>query len=165
MNRDAARWVVVMMAIALAGCGWQLRGAAGGGLDGTPIALEGRVGNRITAEVAQSLRGLGAEVVPSAGAARLVVQVDAADTQRRTVATGTDGFATEYELTYALSFSTVPGGRAEPNAQASSSQTVEVSRAFALESLQAADAEQEALTRDLRSEAIQLMLTRVGRRL
>lgn len=163
--RGAANWLVLVMAIAVAGCGWQLRGAAGGGFDGVPIAVEGSVGNRMTREVADSLRDLGAEIVSSASEANLVLQVEDADTRRRTVATDNDGFATEDELTYRLSFSVVPGGLAERDAVGSVRQTVKASSAFPVDDLQDADAEEEALTRDLRADAIRLMLARVGRRL
>jgi len=163
--RRAMFWLVLVMAVAVAGCGWQLRGAAGGGFEGVPIAIEGAVGNRMIREVADSLRDLGAEVVPSAAEARIVLQVNDADTRRRTVATDNDGYAIEDELTYQLSFSVVPGGLAEPDAVGSARQTVRASSAFAVDDLQAADAEEEALTEDLQADAIRLMLARVGRRL
>lgn len=165
--RGWPRGLVLALALVVAGCGWQLRGAAGGGFEDVPVAIEGSVGNRVVDQVAESLRDLGGETVSSAAQARFVLQIDEADSRRRTVATDSRGFATEYELTYRIAFRLVPGGLAEPGQLEGARQTVQTSGAYPVnpDDLQAVEAEEEALRADLQADAIRLMLARVGRRL
>ena len=156
--------VVVLMAL-LVGCGWQLRGAAGGGLEGVAIAVTGAAGNRLEAQIARQLRDVGADVVADAAQAQTQLRIESAGSSRRTLATDADDFASEYELTYQIRFSLEPGGLAAGDAMAGSSQTVRTSAAFSVsaDNLQAAQAEEQALQRDLEADAIALLLARVGR--
>jgi len=165
--RAGRHLAVVALALLLAACGWQLRGADGGGFEAVPIAVEGAVGNRLLDQVSARLRDLGADVVPSAADARLVINVAEADSRRRTVATDADGFASEYELRYRLRFSASPGGEAGPQTRGIVSQTVQTTASYPAnpQDLQGQDAEEEFLRRDLREDAIQLLLARVGRQL
>ncbi len=163
--RPARSLAVLALALLLAACGWQLRGAGGGGFADVSVAVEGAVGNRILDQVAARLRDLGADVVPSASDARLVIKVAEADSRRRTVATDADGFASEYELRYRMRFSVSPGGEAGPETVGLPSQTVQTSASYPAspQDLQGQDAEEAFLRRDLRDDAIQLLLARVGR--
>jgi len=63
------RGLVIALMGLLVGCGWQLRGAAGGGLDGVTIAVTGAAGNRLEAQIARQLRDVGADVVADAAQA------------------------------------------------------------------------------------------------
>ncbi len=159
--------VLLLLVMLTAACGWQLRGAAGGGFAGVPIALEGAAGNRLLNEIAVELRSLDANVVASAAQAEWVVSVSAPDRSRRTVATDAQGFASEYELRYRLSFVLRPGGLADAEALGAERQSVQTSAAYPAntDDLQAQEAEEEALTRELREDAIRLLLARIGRRL
>lgn len=159
--------LVLLLALVTAACGWQLRGAAGGGFAGVAIALEGAAGNRLLNEIAVELERLDASVVASAAQADWVVEVSAPDRSRRTVATDAQGFASEYELRYRLSFSLRPGGMAAADAVGGERQTVQTSAAYRAntDNLQAQEAEEEVLTRELREDAIRLLLARIGRRL
>ncbi|MDR9432247.1 MAG: LPS assembly lipoprotein LptE [Spiribacter sp.] len=157
--------MVVVLAVVLAGCGWQLRGSAGGGFEDVAIALTGSAGNRLESQVARRLSDLGADVVASADDAEVLLDIDAADTQRREVATDADDFASEYELTVRLTFALLPGELAAPDWQATPAQSVQARSAYSFDpnALQAAQAEEEAIERDLRRDAIALMLARIGR--
>lgn len=159
--------LVLSLVMLTAACGWQLRGAAGGGFSGVPIALEGAAGNRLLNEIAVQLRSLDANVVASAAQAEWVIEVSSPDRSRGTVATDAQGFASEYELRYQLSFVLRPGGMAADEALSTERQTVQTSAAYRADTnnLQAQEAEEEALTRELREDAIRLLLARVGRRL
>lgn len=161
------RGLVIVLVGLLVGCGWQLRGGAGGGFDGVAIAVTGAAGNRLEAKIARQLRDLGADVVAEAAQAQTQLRIESAGSSRRTLATDADDFASEYELTYQIRFSLEPGGLAADGAMSGSSQTVRTSAAFSVsaDNLQAAQAEEQALQRDLEADAITLLLARVGRML
>ena len=161
------RLLALSLVLFTTACGWQLRGAGGGGFDGVPIALEGAAGNRMLDAVAVELRRLGAEVVASAAESEWVIRIDSAQAVRRAVATDADGFASEYELRYQLAFVLTPGGQANAAALAGERQTVQTTAAYSATpgNLQGQQAEEEQLERELREDAIRLMLARLGRRL
>ena len=161
------RGLVIVLVGLLVGCGWQLRGGAGSGFDGVTIAVTGAAGNRLEAQIARQLRDVGADVVADAAQAQTQLRIESAGSSRRTLATDADDFASEYELTYQIRFSLEPGGLAAGDAMVGSSQTVRTSAAFSVsaDNLQAAQAEEQALQRDLEADAITLLLARVGRML
>ena len=159
--------LAVALALLVAACGWQLRGAGGGGFDGVPVAIEGGIDNRFRDRLVERLRDLDAVVVADSSEARVVIDVMAVSSRRRTVATGTDGFASEYELDYRIRFGLKAGGQAGPDQQTIAGQTVGSSASLAAspDSLQGRDAEEESLRRELRDDALQRLLSRIGRRL
>lgn len=159
--------LAVALALVVAACGWQLRGAGGGGFEGVSVAIGGSIDNRFSNRLAERLRGLDATVVEQAADARVVIEIIEASSRRRTVATDADGFASEYELRYQIRFSLRAGGRAGPDQATISSQTVRTSASYPADpgNLQGRDADEEDLRRDLRDDALQLLLSRVGRRL
>jgi outer membrane lipopolysaccharide assembly protein LptE/RlpB len=126
------RGLVIVLVGLLVGCGWQLRGGAGGGFDGVAIAVTGAAGNRLEAKIARQLRDLGADVVAEAAQAQTRLRIESAGSSRRTLATDADDFASEYELTYQIRFSLEPGGLAADDAMSGSSQTVRTSAAFSV---------------------------------
>ncbi len=161
------RLVALSLVLLTTACGWQLRGAAGGGFNDVAIALEGAPGNRLLDEVAVELRRLGADVVASAAESEWVIRIDSAERTRRAVATDADGFVSEYELRYQLVFALAPGGQSGSTALGTERQAVQTTAAYAARSdnLQGQQAEEEQLERELREDAIRLMLARLGRRL
>ena len=167
MTRPARALALAALVLVLTACGWQLRGAGGGGFEGVAVSVEGAVGNRLLDEVRVQLRDLGAEVVGAAADARIVVEVIDAQTRRRTVTTGADGFASEYELRYRLRFRAAPGGLAGPDQPVIAAQAVQASANYAAtpRELQGQEAEEQALRAGLAAEVIQQMLARVGRQL
>ncbi|AGY92570.1 hypothetical protein SPICUR_08070 [Spiribacter curvatus] len=159
--------LVVGLALLVAACGWQLRGAGGGGFEGVPVAIEGTFDNRFRARLAERLRDLDAVVVTDPTDAQVVIDVMSVSSRRRTVTTDADGFASEYELRYRIRFGLEAGGQAGPEQATIARQSVRTSASFAAESsnLQGRDAEEESLRRDLQEDALQLLLSRIGRRL
>lgn len=160
-------WVIGLLSIVLAGCGWQLRGAIGGGFQDVPIALAGDTDNQFFAEVSDELRNLGALMVNDRGAAQAVVVIDRAEATRATVATDADGFATEYELTYRLTFHVEAGGLGDADRFSGASQTIRNTESYPVDpnDLLAVEAEEERIEDDLRAMSIRLMLSRVSRAL
>lgn len=160
-------WLVGLMAIVLAGCGWQLRGAIGGGFQDVAIALAGDADNRFYGEVSNELRNLGSEVVTDRNLAEAVIVIERARATRETVATDSEGFATEYELTYRLTFRVEAGGMGEGRTFSGASQTIRNSESYPVDpnDLLAVQAEEERIEDDLRAMSIRLMLSRVGRAL
>jgi len=163
----AQRLIVCLLVVLLAGCGWQLRGTVGGGLADVPVQVTSDTGSRLGERVSSELTNLGAQVVPDAAQARLVLEVADANRSRRTVATDDRGFAIEREVTFQLRFRVRPGGEAPPEATSSPLQTVTTRGAYPVDpdNLQASEAEEDALAADLRDDAIRLMLSRVARSL
>ena len=159
--------LAVALALLVAACGWQLRGAGGGGFEGVPVAIEGDIGNRFRDRLAERLRDLDAVVVADATEARVVIDVMAVSSRRRTAATDAEGLASEYELRYQVRFGLEAGGQAGPEQATITRQTVRSSASFGADpgNLQGRDAEQESLRRDLQDDALQLLLSRIGRRL
>lgn len=155
------------LALGVAACSWQLRGAGGGGFEGVPVTIAGDVGNRFRDRLAERLRDLDAVVVTDATDARAVINIMAVSSRRRTVTTDADGLASEYELRYRIRFSLEAGGQAGPEQETIARQTVRSSASFAAsrDNLQGRDAEEESLRRDLQDDALRLLLSRVGRRL
>jgi LPS-assembly lipoprotein len=163
--------LVLLLSITLAGCGWQLRGAAGGGFGDLAIAIEGGVSQPILDQVGRQLRDLDARVVADRQAAERVLVIRDVRVDRRTVATDADGFAEAYELRYRIDFRLEPGERSGGDVDIGQVQTVRATAAYAAaaddnrQGMQAEDAEAEALERDLREQAIDLLLARVSRQL
>ncbi len=101
------RWIVVLvLVVALAGCGWHLRGTAPGtaSLDGMTVVVDSRVGEgELVREVRRALRAAGAEVRDSGDGPRLVLESESDDRQRLVVGTGDS--PDEYELRYRVRWS------------------------------------------------------------
>jgi LPS-assembly lipoprotein len=159
-------WVIAL-ALMVSACGWQLRGAGGGGFEGVPVAVGGAIDNRLVNRLEARLRDLEARVVADPADARVVIDIADVSTRRRTVATDADGFASEYELRYRIRFALRPGGQAGPDDRALPQQTVRTTASYPADpgNLQGRDAQARSLRRSLRDEALQLLLSRVGRQL
>lgn len=160
-------WLVGLLVVSLAGCGWQLRGAIGGGFQDKAIALSGDADNTFFGEVASELRNLGSTVVTDPSLAEAVIVIDRANATRATVATDSEGFATEYELTYRLTFRVRAGGLGNSERYSGLAQTIRNTESFPVDpnDLLAVEAEEERIEADLREMSIRLMLSRVGRAL
>jgi len=159
------RLAALLLALSLAGCGWQLRGA-GGGFEGTVLRIEGDVEQRIQRLAEAELLDLGGAVAGSAERADGVLVITEASSRRRTVSVDARGRSQEEEVIVRIGF------RVEPPTEAAerprlAAQTVTTSDAFAVDPLetQAVDARQDQLRGELEVEAVRRMLARVARAL
>lgn len=160
------RLAVLLLALALGGCGWQLRGAAGGGFEGVALRITGDVDSRVQRLAEAELLDLGGEVAGRAEAADAVLVITEASSRRRTVSVDERGRAREYEVTVRIGFRVDPPSEAAERPRLPA-QVVTTSAALAVDPLdtQAADARQAQLTRELEVDAVRLMLARVARAL
>lgn len=167
MRRVGRSAWVIALALMMTACGWQLRGAGGGGFEGVPVAVDGALDNRLANRLEARLRDLEARVVTDPADARVVIDIADVSSRRRTVATDAEGFAREYELRYRIRFGLRAGGQAAPDDRPLPQQTVRTTASYPADpgNLQGRDAEARSLRRSLRDEALQLLLSRVGRQL
>jgi len=161
MRRLRAVTVLLLTAL-VAGCGWHLRGAGSASLDGKSIAVVPDMGEGdLARSVRRELSRLGATPVKKgAGAYRLLTLVDEG-VSRKTIATDNRGRATAYELTYRLTFSIADG----EGQTLLDRQTVTADGTYQAQPLDtlAEQSQRDRLTRDLREEAVTLMLSRLAR--
>lgn len=98
--------LVLMLAPALDGCGFRLRGASAGAVElpNTYISNAG-VGRGVMDALHNALRGSGVTLADSAAAAELLLTVSGEARDRRVLSVGsTTGKVNEYELNYRLFF-------------------------------------------------------------
>ncbi|WP_440995967.1 LPS-assembly lipoprotein LptE [Arhodomonas sp. SL1] len=151
---------VLFLALVLAGCGWQLRGSGGAGLEGRAVAVTAPNDLSAVRRAAErELTALGGRSVDEA-VAQQVLALLAEQTPRRALAEDDRGRAVEYELTYRLTYR-VLGGDGEPRAAQASATAQGTYRADGDDAL-AEQARRERLTAELRAEAIRLMLSRLA---
>lgn len=94
----------LLLSVLLTACGWQLRGAAMMGLSGVPIAVETEeASGEFVQDLRAALRGAGANLVPRAAAAAVVILEDDIIHQR-SLAVTTRAVSREYELEYLLRY-------------------------------------------------------------
>lgn len=164
------RGVAVAALVGLvAACGWHLRGGGQGGLAGKRLIVESEAGQgELLSGARQSLRRLDVELVDAVEKApRLTILGE--NTSRSTITTDDDGRASAWELEYRLRFRLLPAAYeqdADDGPQAPLISTTSVRTAETYEAspqdTQAEQAQRRQLTRELREEAIRLMLARVA---
>lgn len=145
------------LALALAGCGFRLRGSLGGLEALPPLHLRGA--DPVVMELDRVLRGGGARLVDDIAQARLIVTVLDARRDRRVLSVGTTGRVREYELHYALRFRVDDaGGRPVLDTQ-----TVPVVRDFSFDETDvvAKSNEEEQLFRDMQRDAARQVARRL----
>ncbi|WP_290649481.1 LPS assembly lipoprotein LptE [Aquisalimonas sp.] len=104
--RSLRRITVALLIIALAGCGWHLRGSAPGAasLDGVTVVVDSRVGQGgLAREVRRAVSAAGADVRESGDGPRLILESERRDRQQLSVAA--DGGIEEFELRYRVGWS------------------------------------------------------------
>ncbi|MBA1146064.1 hypothetical protein H0Z60_03220 [Ectothiorhodospiraceae bacterium WFHF3C12] len=151
---------VAVLALALAGCGWHLRGSQGASLGGQRIAVINDTQSRpLLRDVEAVLADVGASVVDAGAGSDARLQLLRQRFSRRTLAgAGDDGIA-EYELAYELRFRVLgpdetPWSEAETVRAADS---YEVNEANVL----AGEARRDDLSVYLREQAVRLMAARL----
>lgn len=152
--------VAVAMALALAGCGWHLRGAQSVSLDGQRIAVVDETRTRpLVRAVNEVLGDLGAQAVDAEAPADARLRLVSEGFSRRTLAgAGPDGVA-EYELSYQIRFQVLgPEGEtwSQPEIVRSAS-SYEVDEANVL----AGESRRDELSEYLREDVARLMAARL----
>ena len=152
--------VVMVLAAALAACGWQLRGAGGATLDGRAVYVSDQAGSAdLRVETWRGVESAGGRVVESAGEADLVLVLHGEGDSRQVMSVGPDGEVREYELLYHVEYSV----RRPDGEQLLDRQSLRASRAY---SYDAADPEagrtlERELLLELRASAVRLMMFRL----
>lgn len=161
-GRDLTVWLgMVLLALTLSACGWQLRGGGQGSLADAAIHLEPRMGEGELANTTRrALRRVGASVVEAGVQARVLTLIRE-NTNRRTTSVDAQGRPTSYELTYSIEFAV--SGTDDDRLLAPTTVSARDSyEASPLDTL-AEQSERARLTEELRGQAVDLMLSRVAR--
>lgn len=146
------------VAVALAGCGFHLRGQYVIPEAMAVTFVEGDPRSQIVIGLKRNLRNNAAQVTERKEAATAVLRVFDEHTGRRVVSVDRTGDVTEYEVYYAVSFQLVyPDETPEP------AQTLRLTRdyVFDSESVLGSGGEEETLRRELRSSLVRLIMQRL----
>lgn len=146
-----AHFALGLLALSLAGCGFQLKGAVTlpADLKSVYVATSDEL-SPFTVELGRALRASGATSASSAAAADAVIRVAQDRTGRRVLSVNARNTPQEYQVYYVLGYSIERGDK-----QALAPQEIEVSRSYSFSEsdLLAKDREEtilrEALARDL----------------
>ncbi len=163
--RAAARGLavagVLVLALGIAACGWQLRGAEGGiSLDGRVIQVVDNAGSAdLRRAVRRGIEQAGGRYTEDPDEADWVLTLHGRGTERETGAVGAGGDAEDYRLTYRVDYSL-----GEPvGEELLGRQSIEAERRFA-EPEGGADARrarEEQLEDELRMDAVRLLMLRL----
>lgn len=108
LGLNTMRWLgVTLLALAVGGCGFQLRGSAELPASLQPLYLAGYQHSEVVRELRRTLKTNGVIVSDTLEGARAGLMILEDNTDRRVLSVDTGGDAQEYELTYLLSFSVV----------------------------------------------------------
>jgi LPS-assembly lipoprotein len=147
---------VMLLALALSACGFQLRGMAE--LSFKSLYIQGNPLS-ISRELKQSLKTNGIQVVESAEGADLLLELLNETNEKRILSLSGGGLVREFELNYKLNFRT----RDPANPLWSPVQTVQARRDFSYDDkVLLGKAEEEArLNTDMRNDAVREILRRL----
>jgi len=150
---------LLCLSLLVTGCGFKLRGAAGGVLDLPAIYIQADELNPALRSLRQRLRQRGVETVGGLATARLVLTLGNEVRKRKVLSVSTAGKIQEYQLQYAVQFSL----RDVDGTPRLASQTLSLTRSYSYDDLDvmAKSEEQEALYRSMRQEAVQRIIRRL----
>lgn len=162
MSRAAARLALGLgVAVALAGCGYQLRDdAALTALLAAPRIIDQADDPALARALRRQLRDSGARVDPPAAASGEIHLLRAALT-RESLSIGIDGQADEVRLTYTLRYRFGPADAADPTAWRRRTVTVRDSYRFDAAGLLGAAAEARRLQTELKRRAARRVVTQI----
>lgn len=153
-------WIGALLVVALAGCGFHLRGAGPGGA-GLPVTFlqNNGVGNEFVVDLRRALRSADAELAADPAVAEAVLTISGENRSRRVLSVGANGKVQEYELHYAVTFSISDASGTELLPARTASQT----RAYAFDETDvlAKQSEEGLLYRDMRRDVIGEILRRL----
>jgi len=106
------RWVVVLVALALAGCGFQLRGVVDlSPRMAAPYLEAADTHTPLHAALRDSLQASGAELAPTRERASAVVHIHRDETGRRVLSVSATNTPQEYEVYYTVEYSVSADGQ------------------------------------------------------
>ena len=148
--------LVLLLALTLTACGFQLRGAAD--LSFKTLYIQGPKLS-ISRELQQSLKANGIQVVESAKKAELLLELVNEVNEKRILSLSGGGLVREYELNYSVNFRT----REPANALWGPVQTVQVRRDYSYNdnALLGKLDEEARLNTDMRKDAVREVLRRL----
>ncbi|MFV8835866.1 LPS assembly lipoprotein LptE [Aquisalimonas sp.] len=158
--RSLRRILIVMLILALAGCGWHLRGSAPGtaSLEGVSVVVDSQIGQgELIRELRRTLAAAGADVRNSGDGPRLVIESESRDRQQLSVAAGGD--TEEYELRYRVRWS-IRDGDGETLAGPDTFEQIREYR-FDRAAVLGSSEREEALLEELRRDVAFLLTERV----
>lgn len=159
--RAAARLLLIALLLAVAACGWRLRGhGPGASLEGFVLFVDASAAEAdVRTSVERGIRTAGAELAAGPAAADAVLVLLGETVQRRAVSISADARAQEYELTYNLRY------RLDTSAGESliAPETVQVTGVYQHDpnNVLGTQARADTLTGRLRQDAARLLLLRV----
>jgi LPS-assembly lipoprotein len=156
MKRRA--FLVLLTALPLIGCGFQLRGAHA--IPYHSVYLDAPKESPAARQLANSLRSQGVSITESARDADVMLKLSQETQTRSILALSGGGRVREYRLNYSLSYSLTGKDGKEIYPEAS----IQSTRDFTYDDNQylAKTAEEDFLYRDLRDEAVQQILRRLA---
>ncbi len=151
---------VALLALAISGCGWQLRGASGTtSLDGQAVQVANETGSAaLGEEVREAVTSAGGHYSEGGSKADWVLTLYDQRMESETAAVGADGEVQDYRLTYTLEYGlegAEGGARVERD-------SVAVERSLpAPGNPNERQAREQALKTELRTDAVRLMMLRL----
>jgi LPS-assembly lipoprotein len=127
-SRRAALRVLLLAvsSLALADCGFHLRGALDIPADLSPLYIQAPGGSAVSAAIKGQLTGGTTALAPTAGKAKLILRILSEDRSSRVVATNFAGKVLAYDLYFVVAYDAVtPGGK-----ERIPRQTLDLSRTF-----------------------------------
>jgi LPS-assembly lipoprotein len=150
--------VAVLLAL-LSACGWQLRGATMGSLEGRAVMLRMEANlPEIERDLRRGLQGLNAELVETAEAADAVLIVMGEESRRRALAVDRDAQVQEYEIEYGVRIR-LEDAEGESLAEP---ELISRSRGYRYEAadLLATQAREESVREEMRRDVVRVVLMR-----
>ena len=155
------RWLgVALLALALAGCGFQLRGAAQVSPSLQPLQLEGYALSPLMGELRRALRANGVALTEGRQGAAAALQITEDRLDRRVLSVGGRNRPREHQLTYLLGFAVVGADGAERIPP----QRIVVQREYAFDETGVLGKEDEAeqLHKEMIRDAVHQLLRRLA---
>ena len=160
-NRRIAffRWLLPLLLMQLAACGFHLRGAVELPSVMQKTFISGGEGSELYYAVENALENAGARVVNSAASATAILSLHSQRIDRRVISVDTQGRAAEYELSLLVSFSL----RDSTGRYIASNEQVSVIRDFSFDpdNVLAKDQEEAALRSEMNRFAVAQMMRRL----
>lgn len=156
----AAFWAILVLALTLSGCGFHLRGTAGGATVHRipPTLVDGGSDQQLVAELQQELAAAGV-AINQREQAEYLLSIDNIIQDRRVLSVGSGGRVEEYELYYRVTFTV----RDPEGKEIIPTQTINTVREYGYseQDVMAKQVEEERLFEDMRREVARTIVRRL----